>query len=314
MTVRNAMLGAVAAVTAVALSACGGSPASPNADGRIKVVASTNVWGSVVKAVGGDAVDVTAIINDPSGDPHSYNSKPSDVALVKDAQLVIFNGGGYDDFFATLLTTETEKAKKIETFPLSGKAHDHAEPETTAAEAPGHGHDHEVNEHVWYDLDTVRKVADQAAADLSEIAPDKKAAFTDNAARFGSAVEELHRKLDGAGKGRKVLQTEPVAHYLLDAAGVEDVTPETFSEAVEGETDIPAAALADVTRLVDSKQVAAVVDNVQTENPAVKQVVAKAGQAGVPVVQVTETLPEGVTGYVDWMTKQVDALAAALRG
>src|SRR3712207_8567052 len=41
----------------------------------------------------------------------------------------------------------------------------------------------------------------------------------------------------GAGKGRKVLETEPVAHYLLDAAGVVSATPETFSEAVEGETE-----------------------------------------------------------------------------
>ncbi|MBB5956654.1 zinc/manganese transport system substrate-binding protein [Saccharothrix tamanrassetensis] len=308
MTVRNAMLGAVAAVTAVALTACGGTPAT-TAGGKIKVVASTNVWGSVVKAVGGDEVEVTAIINDPSGDPHSYNSKPSDVAAVKDAKLVIFNGGGYDDFFATLLTTETEGAKKIETFPLSGKISDHEEPEPS-----GESHDHEVNKHVWYDLETVRKVADQAAADLSEIAPDKKATFQANAADFGQKVDELHKRLDGVGKGKKVLETEPVAHYLLDTAGVENATPETFSDAVEGETDIPAAAVAEVTRLVEQKQVTAVVDNVQTENPAVKQVVEKARTAGVPVVQVTETLPEGVTGYLDWMTKQVDALAGALRG
>ncbi|WP_433267630.1 metal ABC transporter solute-binding protein, Zn/Mn family [Actinosynnema sp. CS-041913] len=309
MTVRNAMLGAVAAVTAVALTACGGTPATTTANGKIKVVASTNVWGSVVKAVGGDEVEVTAIISDPSGDPHSYNSKPSDVAAVKDAKLVIFNGGGYDDFFATLLTAETEGAKKIETFPLSGKASDHAEPETGAEP-----HDHAVNEHVWYDLETVRKVADQAAADLSEIAPDKQDAFRANAADFGQKVDDLRKRIEGVGKGKKVLETEAVAHYLLDAAGVENATPDTFSEAVEGETDIPAAALAEVTRLVEQKQVTAVVNNVQTENTAVKQVVEKAGQTGVPVVEVTETLPEGVTGYLDWMTKQVDALAGALRG
>ncbi|RKT52199.1 metal ABC transporter solute-binding protein, Zn/Mn family [Saccharothrix australiensis] len=322
MTVRNAMLGAVAAVTAaVALTACGGDPATPAADGRIKVVTSTNVWGSVVRAVGGDAVDVTAIINDPSGDPHSYNSKPSDVAAVKDARLVVFNGGGYDDFFASLLTAETEGARKIEAFPLSGKASDHEEPkhEEPGHEEPGHtgeahGHDHGVNEHVWYDLGTVRKVADQAAADLAGIAPDKKDAFTANAAEFGRQLDELHRRVEGAAKGGKVLETEPVAHYLLDAAGAQDATPETFSEAVEGETDIPAAALAEVTRLVEQKQVVAVVHNVQTENTAVKQVVEKARQTGVPVVEVTETLPEGVTGYLDWMTKQVDALTGALRG
>ncbi|MBW4718860.1 metal ABC transporter solute-binding protein, Zn/Mn family [Saccharothrix obliqua] len=312
MTVRNAMLGAVAAVTAVALTACGGSPGGDaGGDGRIKVVASTNVWGSVVKAVGGDDVDVTAIINDPSGDPHSYESKPSDVAAVRDARLVVFNGGGYDDFFAGLLTAETEGARKIEAFPLSGKADGHGGTEEPHSAEP---HDHEVNEHVWYDLPTVRKVAEQAAADLGGIAPDKKAAFEANAADFGRRLDDLAKRVDGVGRGKRVLETEAVAHYLLDAAGVENATPESFSNAVEAETDIPAAALAEVTRLVDEKQVVAIVDNVQTENSAVKQVVTKAGQAGVPVVQVTETLPEGVTGYLDWMTKQVDALAGALRG
>ncbi|MEU5694686.1 zinc ABC transporter substrate-binding protein [Actinosynnema sp. NPDC020468] len=301
MTVRNALLGAVAAVTAVALTACGQS-APTAASGKIKVVSSTNVWGSVVKAVGGDEVDVTAIISDPSGDPHSYEGKPSDVTAVHDAKLVIFNGGGYDDFFATLLDAQTEDARKIETFVLSGKAAGHDD----------QGEKHEVNEHVWYDLATVHKVADQAASDLSEIAPDRKATFEANADRFGRKLDELKTELEGKGKDRKVLQTEPVSHYLLDTAGVDDVTPASFSEAVESETDIPAAALADVLGLVGRKEVVALVNNVQTENAATNQVVAKAKEVGVPVVEVTETLPAGATGYLDWMTKQVDALVVAL--
>ncbi|MFC6093815.1 metal ABC transporter solute-binding protein, Zn/Mn family [Saccharothrix lopnurensis] len=324
MTVRNMMIGAVATATAVALTACGGGQDTPAAedDGRIKVVASTNVWGSVVEAVGGDAVEVTSIIDDPSGDPHSYESRPADVAAVRDARLVIFNGGGYDDFFATLLGPETEGAKKIEAFPISGKASGHEEPgheepgheEAGAAEPTedGHGHDHAVNEHVWYDFETVHRVAEQAAADLGEIAPDRKAEFETNARDFGAELDELTAALDGKGAGKRVLQTEPVAHYLLDAAGVEDATPESFSDAVEEETDVPAAALAEVLDLVTGKQVSALVNNAQTENAATGQVVEAARSGGVPVVEVTETLPEGATGYLDWMTKQVDALVGAL--
>ncbi|MFJ6670113.1 metal ABC transporter solute-binding protein, Zn/Mn family [Actinosynnema sp. NPDC091369] len=313
MTVRNVLLGAVAAATAVVLTACGAqdTPAA-NGDGKIKVVASTNVWGSVVEAVGGDAVQVSAIIADPSGDPHSYESKPSDLAAVRDAKLVIFNGGGYDDFFATLLGPETEGAKKIEAFPLSGKASEHEEPEPSAEPEGEEHHDHSVNEHVWYDFGTVRKVADQAATDLGAIAPDKKATFEANARDFTTKLTELEQRVEGKGAGRKVLATEPVAHYLLDTAGVEDVTPESFSEAVENETDIPAAALAEVTRLVEQKQVTALVNNAQTENAGTKQVVDQARAAGVPVAEVTETLPEGVTGYLEWMTKQVDSLVGAL--
>ena len=315
MTVRNALLGAVAAATAVVLTACGAQDTPAASDGgTIKVVASTNVWGSVVKAVGGDAVQVSSIIDDPSGDPHSYESTPSDLAAVRDAKLVIFNGGGYDDFFATLLGPETEKARKIEAFPVSGKASGHDEPETSA-EPEGHaeeGHDHAVNEHVWYDFETVRKVADQAAVDLGEIAPDKKSTFEANADDFTAKLGELEQRVAGKGAGKKVVATEPVAHYLLDTAGVEDVTPESFAEAVENETDIPAAALADVTRLIEQKQVTALVNNAQTENAGTKQVVDQAEAAGLPVAEVTETLPEGVTGYLDWMTKQVDSLVGAL--
>ncbi|TQM81553.1 zinc/manganese transport system substrate-binding protein [Saccharothrix saharensis] len=317
MTVRNVLLGAVAAATAVVLTACGAqdTPAA-NGDGKIKVVASTNVWGSVVEAVGGDAVQVSAIISDPSGDPHSYESKPSDLAAVRDAKLVIFNGGGYDDFFAKLLGPETEAARKIEAFPISGKASGHDEPEASA-EPDGHAegeeeHDHSVNEHVWYDFETVRKVADQAAVDLGAIAPDKKSTFEANAKAFTDGVQALEDKVKGRGAGKKVLATEAVAHYLLDAAGVADATPEAFGEAVENETDVPAAALAEVLTLVEGKQVAAVVNNAQTGNAATGKVLDTARSAGVVVVEVTETLPEGATGYLEWMTKQVDALVGAL--
>jgi zinc/manganese transport system substrate-binding protein len=58
--------------------------------------------------------------------------------------------------------------------------------------------------------------------------------------------------------------------------------------------------------------VAALVNNGQTETPVTNQLDDAAKSAGVPIVQVTETLPEGVTGYLDWMTKQVDALSGAL--
>jgi zinc/manganese transport system substrate-binding protein len=289
MTLRNLLVGALAVVS---LAACG-TTSTPSADnGKIQVVASTNVWGSVIKAVGGDEVDVKALLDDPSADPHSYESKPADAALVKDAKLVVFNGGGYDDFFAKLITGDGQK--KIEAFPLRK-------------------HDKDENEHVWYDFETVRAVAEAAANELGAVKPDKKTTFESNTQQFTAKLEELGKKVDGIGTGKKVVATEPIAHYLLDATGVEDVTPEAFSKAVEEESDVPAAALASINQLVEGKQANVLVDNTQTENQVTKQLVEKAKTAGVPVVAVTETLPEGATGYLDWMSKQVDALSQALK-
>ncbi len=159
----------------------------------------------------------------------------------------------------------------------------------------------------------MRAVAEAAANELGAIAPDKKTTFEKNTADFSAKLEELEKKVDGIGKGKKVAATEPIAHYLLDETEAQDVTPEAFSKAVEEESDVPAAALAEMNQLVDGKQVNVLVNNTQTENQVTKQLVEKARAAGVPVVAVTETLPEGVTGYLDWMTKQVDALAQALK-
>src|SRR5687767_7509678 len=99
----GAVVAALAAVLVAVLTACGtGSApapaADPAADQPLTVVASTDVYGAVAQAVGGDLVQVTSLIQDPSADPHSYESTPADAAAVASAAVVVFNGGGYDDF------------------------------------------------------------------------------------------------------------------------------------------------------------------------------------------------------------------------
>ncbi|PWW65863.1 metal ABC transporter solute-binding protein, Zn/Mn family [Actinokineospora spheciospongiae] len=295
------------AVTLASVTACGGSQdtAAPTsgaaADGKVVVVASTNVWASVAQAVGGDGVTVNAILSDPAADPHGYEAKPADATKFTDAKVVISNGGGYDDFIAGLSQGAAD-ARKIVAFDLLG-----------AAPADGE----EVNEHVWYDFGTVRKVADTLATQLGEIAPDKKDSFTANAKTFGEGLDKLTTSAAAIGQakpGAKVVATEPVAAYLFAAAGLADATPPAFAEAIEEETDPPAAAVADIDALVTGKQVAAVVYNAQTETPVTKQLKDKAAAVAVPVVAVTETLPADATGYLEWMTKQVDSLAGAVSG
>jgi zinc/manganese transport system substrate-binding protein len=58
--------------------------------------------------------------------------------------------------------------------------------------------------------------------------------------------------------------------------------------------------------------VRAVVANAQTESPSTQEVEKAATAANVPVVDFSETLPEGVDSYVAWQSAQLDALAGAL--
>ncbi|MFI5613529.1 metal ABC transporter solute-binding protein, Zn/Mn family [Amycolatopsis sp. NPDC051903] len=302
MTSRRtkSVLAAASALAVLALSACsstdsGGSGTAGSGSGdQIKVVAATDVWGSVVSAVGGDKVQVKSIINDPTADPHSYESTADDALAAKNAQLTLANGGGYDDFFGKL-ADQASDAKKLVAYDIAATG--------------------DENEHVWYDLPGVEKVADQVANALGQIQPASKQTFDDNAKAFKGQVDALVKKaaaLGAAHPGTKVVVTEPVAHYLLESAKITDATPKAFSDAVENETDVPATAVADFTQLIKSKQVKALINNVQTVTPLTQQVVATAKSANVPVVDVAETLPADVKGYIDWMTKEVDSLSGAL--
>ncbi|MPZ65894.1 MAG: ABC transporter [Pseudonocardiaceae bacterium] len=314
-------------VLSLALSGCGSAEdpagaAQDDGDGRLDIVASTDVWGSVVSAVGGDAVEVNSIIDDPSADPHSYESTPSEAAEVLGADLVVYNGGGYDEFMTQVLESEDDEVPAIEAFTFLDEAETDAEGESHSDDEEGEGGGHEghghaggANEHVWYDLATVEAVAEKTAEQLGELDPDNAEMFTANAAAFHEEIDTLADQvaaIEQQRAGTRVTVTEPIAFHLIEAAGLDDVTPSEFVEAVEEESDPSAAAVAETRQLVADPQVAALIFNPQTETPVTGQVRSDAEAAGMPVVEMAETLPDG-TSYVDWMSGQVDALETALR-
>ena len=276
--------------TAVTLAACSGTSSD---SGKPKIVASTDVWGSVAAAVGGPDVEVKSIIDSPNVDPHSYETSPTDAAAIRDAALVVYNGGHYDEF--------AEKA-------AAGRG----KPSIAAFDLRSAPNDE--NEHVWYDMKTVEAVAGRIADELGRIDPGHRQAFTDRAAALRgqlAGVTAITAKIAAAHPKSPVLQTEPLAHYLLAAADTDDRTPHPFEEAIEQGTDPSPADLAAVRDLLTGKRVRALVYNIQTEDKTTKDVAATAKSAGVPIVEVTETLPAN-TDFVKWQTDNATALAAAL--
>jgi len=299
--VRVVGAAAVAAATAASIAGCGAEAAAPGGDGPVAVVASTDVWASVVEAVGGDQVQVTAVVAGQAGDPHSHQVSARDAAHLRGAELVVHNGGGYDSWVEQALGDGGPR--RVTAFELRpGKARG--------------GDDGDDNEHVWYDLPTVAMVAGEVASQLSLIRPSAKAAFIAGADAFDARLDALEAevsRLSTADKPGTVVATEPVAHYLLRAAGVTDATPPEFAEAIEEETDPPAAAVAETQRLITERQVTALVHNPQTETPVITDLIAAARTAGLPVVDTTETLPSG-QDYLTWMGNQIRALSVALAG
>ena len=300
----------LAGVLLLTLAACSGgssdtAPSSAaagaaDASGQVQVLASTNVWADVVEQVGGEHVAVTSIITDPSADPHSFQSSARNQLAVSKAALIVENGGGYDDFMQTMLASAGTGVPVINAVDVSGIT-------------PTDG---ELNEHVWFDFPTVAKVADAVAARLATIDPANADSYQANAEAFDKSVGDLSTQaaaIKAAHDGAPVAITEPVPMYLLDAAGLDNVTPGEFSEAIENETDVPAAVMDQTLKLFTGKQVKVLVYNEQTSGPQTEQVVDAAKANDIPAVPVTETLPDG-QDYLSWMQANIQALSQALGG
>ncbi|MEH0110966.1 zinc ABC transporter substrate-binding protein [Tersicoccus sp. MR15.9] len=305
------------------LAACsdsGGTNAGSSAssgDGRLQVVASTDVYGDIAATVGGDAVTVTSLINRPDQDPHSYEATVRDRLAVSRADLVIVNGGGYDPFMESLISADhVAAANVIDAVATSGLE----ESSAGASESPSDGHDHGAfNEHVWYSLPTAEKIVAAVKDRLAAQRPADAKAFNTNADALTAKLAALRARLAAAksatakdGVQHDVAITEPVPLYLLQDAGLHNVTPASFTHAVEEGGDVSPTDLNAVRTLMQQKKVALLAYNTQSESEQTRAVAAAAQSAGVPVVDFTETLPDG-THYADWMSANIGAVESALR-
>ena len=290
-------LATLAATAALALAGC--SSGASGDDGRIRVVASTNVYGDIATTIAGDAVDVTSLMKDPAQDPHSFEASAQSQLAVSKADILIENGGGYDDFMDTLRTgAKNDAATVLNVVDISGKK-------------PVDG---ELNEHVWYDVPTIGRLTDALVTALSKADPAQKATFEKNAAAFTTGLDALEKReaeLKAKYAGEGVAITEPVPLYLLDAIGLDNRTPEKFSEAIESGNDVSPVVLQETLRLFTDRQVRLLAYNEQTSGAETTRVLAAAKQADIPVVPVTETLPSG-KDYLSWMNANLDAVAGAL--
>lgn len=304
----------VVPVAALALAGC--APTSAAEDGELRVVASTSVYGDIASAVAGDLAEVDSIVVSTTQDPHSYEVTARDRLTLEGADLVVYNGGGYDPFVESVLHAMDAEPATVSAVVVAGlvegDAHAHEEEGAEEEGHEGHHHIEGVNEHVWYDLHLMGDVAHEIAHELGELDPDNADAYEANAEGFQGELEALEGDLEALAEraaGLGVVITEPVPGYLLAEAGFEDITPEGFGEAIEEGSDVPPALLAATVAAV--ADAAIVTNNPQTGGPETEAILQAADEEGVAVVDFLELLPEGST-YVEWMRDNIAALAAAL--
>ncbi|MCU0512625.1 MAG: metal ABC transporter substrate-binding protein, partial [Anaerolineae bacterium] len=113
-------------------------PASLAHGEPLKVVATTTIIADVAQNVGGDNVQVTALIP-AEADVHAFEPSPADVARVAEADLVLVNGAGLEAFLGDLVENVAEVELSVVSTGievLAGGEHDHGHEEEAHSDEP----------------------------------------------------------------------------------------------------------------------------------------------------------------------------------
>jgi len=291
---------AMAAATALLATACSAATAVGNSggNGSIQAIGAENEYANVIQQIGGKYVQVTAIMSNPNTDPHTFEASPAVAREIANASLIVQNGLGYDTWATDINNAVPSDGRKvISVQQLLGLP------------------DSSPNPHLWYDPTTMPKVATAIADDLAAIQPAHANYFNANAAAFTQSLTAWTQAIaafKAAHPNTPVATTEPVADYMLQAAGADNMTPWAFQADIMNGTDPSPQNVAAEKALFTQHKVKVFLYNQQVTDTLTDSFINLAHATGVPVVGVYETMPTPGYDYQTWMTAEVNALDKAV--
>lgn len=274
-----------------------GTATIPNGT-KIIAVGAENEYANVISQIGGQYVTATAIESNPNTDPHTFEASASVSRTVQAASLVVQNGVGYDDFMTTIeKATPNANRKVIDVQQLRGLP------------------DNTPNPHLWYSPQTMPAVAKQLVTDLSALQPAHAAYFQANETKFLTALKPWLTALAAFKKdypNTPVAVTEPVADYMLQAAGTDIMTPFSLQASIMNGTDPAPQDIGTQSSLFSGNKVKVFVYNQQVTDSITQKFLSEAHSAHIPVVGVYETMPTDGYDYQSWMLAELNALKKAV--
>lgn len=289
---------AIAALASVGMlasvAACGSGQSTSEKNGTIEVVASVNQWGTVAKTLGGDNVNVTSIINSTNVDAHDYEPTTSDIAKLQKAQVIIVNGAGYDAW--AVKAAQTANATIVDAAEVGGV------------------NDGE-NPHVWFSAEVRKAVAQAITKAYEQVDAAKKNDFdkmndqwTAEENSVESKIAEVKQKSDGLAYAA----TESVASYLAEDMGLTDATPSGYARATANESEPTPTDIKQFTDALKAGEIKLLVVNTQEESELTGKITDAAKSVEVPMVELTEQMPEQYDSLTAWMEGLVDAFSQAI--
>lgn len=241
------------------------------AQSRMETVASNSILADLVAQVGGERVNVAALVG-AGVDSHVFQPSPADARRVAGARLFFVNGLGLEGWLPRLVQASGSKAqvitvsKGIKPIREGGSGHGHAHGHAHAhAPAPGPANGHQqgagggLDPHAWQDVAQVKTYVANIRDALIAADPEGSAAYTSRAAAYLRELETLDadiRQLVGAipKNARRLITTHDAFGYFSRAYGVTFIAP----RGVSTDADVSSRDIARIIRQIKAEKIKAV--------------------------------------------------------
>lgn len=280
---------------------------------KLRVVATFSILGDMVGRVGGDRIEVKALVG-PGGDAHVYQPTPADAAELSKARMVFQNGLKFEGWIEKLIRSSGYKGevvvatKGVKTLQV---AHRHGK-------ADKHGHDHSGNAdpHAWQSLSNALIYVRNVKEALCKIDITGCATYAANAAAYSSEMTKLDADIKARMQAvpqsaRKVITSHDAFAYFAQAYGIRFLSPRGVSTESE-------ASAKDVARLIDQirkERVRALfVENI-SDRRLIEQIARETGAKPGGTLFSDALSPAGgpATTYLDMMRHNAKLIAEAIQ-
>jgi zinc/manganese transport system substrate-binding protein len=287
---------------ALVLGLAGGAEAA----GKIKAVASFSILADMVRQVGGDRVDVIALVG-PDGDAHVYEPTPADARNLAGANILFTNGLGFEGWMDRLEKSSGFKGKVV-------VASTGVNPRTMTEEEGGKT-ETITDPHAWQSLANGKLYVANIRDGLIAVDPDGKAAYEANAAKYLDQIAKEETSVKAAlaalpKERRKIITSHDAFGYFGAAYGLEVIAP----EGVSTESEASAQDVAKIIRQIKAEKIPAVFMENITDHRLLDQIASETN-AKIGGTLYTDALspPDGPAGtYLDMFRNNIETLAAAL--
>ena len=182
---------------------------------RPLVVSTTGMIGDLIANIGGDSIQSLSLMG-PGVDPHLYKATQGDLAKLRSADLIVYNGLHLEGKMGEVLKQlgKVQKVRALGQYIDTSKLL--ADPAYPEAYDP----------HIWFDIHLWSTTIDSLAKAIIDIKPDAKAYFLENAVDYKLQLGELnqwvYRELKSIPEEqRKLITAHDAFKYFGAAYGIQ---------------------------------------------------------------------------------------------